>query len=291
MPKPHKPQPKGPPKSQPKPQPTHWGNVAEWYEDLVGEEGSDYHQHVIFPGLMRLLNLKHGENKRVLDLACGQGVLCRKLALAGCKVTGIDAAARLIKFAQQREKEDPLGIHYLTHDAIKLTDIIVPKPTPDPNPLVAGTFDIITIILAIQNISPLSPVWQACQQLLAPHGQLHIVMMHPCFRIMKESDWQWDQRGDSGTQYRRIKSYLTSSKSDINMAPGKAAAGKTAETTVTFHRPLQAYINTLGNAGLLIDHIDEWPSHRQPPQGIRFKELDRSRREIPMFLALRARKV
>jgi hypothetical protein len=75
------------------------------------------------------------------------------------------------------------------------------------------------------------------------------------------------------------------------MKPGEASTGKIGETTLSYHRPLQAYINTLGNTGLWVDHIGEWASHRKPPAGNRFEALDKSRKEIPLFLALRARKV
>src|SRR5688572_6945724 len=42
--------------SAPKPRQanTHWGEVADWYDKLVGEEGSEFHREVIFPGVLRL---------------------------------------------------------------------------------------------------------------------------------------------------------------------------------------------------------------------------------------------
>src|SRR5690606_24317123 len=46
---------------------TDWGDVAEWYDELVGEEGSEYHRKVVFPGVLRLLGDVKG--RRVLDVA------------------------------------------------------------------------------------------------------------------------------------------------------------------------------------------------------------------------------
>ena len=86
------------PKSQTKPGPrTDWGEVAKWYDQLVGDQGSEYHQQVILPGILRLLPIENQKSEiknplNILDLACGQGVLCRKLASFGCHVTGLDAA-------------------------------------------------------------------------------------------------------------------------------------------------------------------------------------------------------
>src|SRR5687767_5796177 len=42
---------------------TDWGGpeVAEWYDRLVGEEGSEYHREVVLPGVTLLLALRPGE--------------------------------------------------------------------------------------------------------------------------------------------------------------------------------------------------------------------------------------
>jgi SAM-dependent methyltransferase len=281
------------------PRETHWAEVADWYDKLVGDDGSDYHQHVVIPGIIRMLDL-HEKSKTknekskitphptLLDLACGQGVVSRKLAALGCTVIGLDAAAPLIEAADRRNEVDRLPIRYAVADATKLLDD-AGKPTVDIAP---DSLDAITLILAIQNITPLSPVWQGCRTLLKPGGSLIIVMMHPAFRVPKQSDWIWEDRGGGGVgeQGRVIKQYLTSSKVDIQTHPGLAAHGKDASSTPHFHRPLQAYVNTLGNAGLLIDHMEEWISHKVSQPGPKKAALDRARKEIPMFLALRARK-
>jgi 2-polyprenyl-3-methyl-5-hydroxy-6-metoxy-1,4-benzoquinol methylase len=266
---------------------THWGEVAEWYDALVGAEGSEYHREVILPGILRMLSVKgeRAEGMRVLDLACGQGVLARKLAAMGVRVTGVDAARPLIEAAERRNEADRLPIHYLTADATKL----LTESGELVKPLEAGAFDAVMIVLAIQNITPLSPVWQACRRLLKAEGKLIVVMMHPCFRIPQQSDWYWDEK--TQTQPRLVRQYLSSAPITIETHPGKAAHGKGSPATTHFHRPLQAYINTLGSAGLLVDHVEEWASHKTSQAGPRKAALDRARKEIPMFLAVRARGV
>src|SRR4051794_40988099 len=88
-----------PPMSKQKPsqQKTDWGNVADWYDQLVGEFGSEFHREVVLPGVLRLLNPQAQE--KVVDIACGQGVLCRISAGRGAEVTGVDAAEPLIRTA------------------------------------------------------------------------------------------------------------------------------------------------------------------------------------------------
>ncbi len=271
---------------------TDWGKVADWYDELVGDLGSEYHREVIIPGVLRMLELKQGHGggtgaekpapRKILDLACGQGVLCRKLATMGHVVVGIDAAAPLIGAAKKRAETDQQNIVYEVADATKLVD----ENGKLMSGLQAGAFDAVTLVLAVQNLSPLSPVWHACHAALKPGGALVIVMMHPCFRIPKQSSWLWQEDND-GAQVRLTRQYLSSATIAIKTHPGDT---KDDSTTPHFHRPLQAYINTLANAGLPVDHLEEWASHKTTPPGPRKAALDRARKEIPLFMALRARK-
>jgi ubiquinone/menaquinone biosynthesis C-methylase UbiE len=247
-----------------------WHHVADWYDELVGERGSEYHDRVVIPRTLRLLDVKRGE--RALDVACGQGVFCRALAREGIRAIGVDAAPALLDAARRRNQSERLPIDYRLGDARRLGEVVGDQ-----------SFDAAVAILAIQNIAPLSPVWEGCRTLLTPGGKLVVVMMHPCFRIPRASQWGWDER--AGRQYRRIEQYLTSSRTEIQIHPGSAPS----KTTPTFHRPLQAYVNTLGSAGFAIDRLEEWPSHKTSPEGPRKRALDQSRKEIPLFLALRAR--
>jgi SAM-dependent methyltransferase len=248
-----------------------WQPVAGWYDALVGARGSEYQQEVVIPRTLRLLEAQAGE--RVLDVACGQGVLCRALAERGVQVTGVDAAPALIEAARRRSDSDRLAIDYRVGDARRLDEVVD-----------AAAFGAVVCVLAVQNLAPLSPVWEGCWRALEPAGRLVVVMMHPCFRIPRTAQWGWDDR--TGRQYRRIEQYLSSTRTEIEIHPGS----NPSQTTPTFHRPLQAYVNTLGSAGLAIDRLEEWTSHKTSPEGPRKRALDESRREIPMFLALRARK-
>ncbi|HEX2973370.1 MAG TPA: methyltransferase domain-containing protein, partial [Tepidisphaeraceae bacterium] len=265
------------PKSRPTP-PTHWGNVAEWYDQLVGEEGSEFHRHVIFPGVLRLLALQPHEP--VLDVACGQGVFCRLLSQHGAKPTGIDASPELIKLARQRNSAltPPPSAPSTQHSASP--DYLV-GDARDLSALPADHFAAATCILAIQNIDKLPPVFQGISRVLAPLGRLVLVMMHPCFRSPKFTSWGWDEEGK--TQYRRVDRYLLPRREPIITHPGK----KTSQYTWSFHRSLQTYVKALRGANLLVDALEEWPSHKTSTSGPRAPAENVARQEIPMFLALR----
>ena len=75
------------------------------------------------------------------------------------------------------------------------------------------------------------------------------------------------------------------------MNPGSAARGQAPVTTTTFHRPIQRYIQALSAAGLLVEALEEWPSMRESEPGPRADAENRARREIPLLLAWRARRI
>ena len=249
---------------------TSWNEVARWYDQLVGERGSDYHQNLIFPGALRLLDTRSGE--KVLDVGCGQGVFCLKLAELELKVTGVDASKKLIQLAERHSAKFP-NLKYYIADAARL------------EALGNESFDAATCIMAIQNMESVHLVFKEVARVLKSTGRFVLVMSHPCFRIPRQSGWGFDEKRK--LQYRRIDSYLSSQKIPIQMQPGYAPQ----IYTWTFHRPLSEYFTALAETGFLVEQLEEWASHRISQPGSKKRAEDRSRQEIPLFLALKARKI
>ena len=247
---------------------TDWSTVAQWYDQLVGTEGSEYQREVVLPGVLKMLACRAGE--RVLDVACGQGVLCRLLHEQGVTAVGVDAAEPLIRLAVERSAP---AITYHIGDACAL-DAIAALPR--------GGFDAAACVLAIQNIDPVAPVFAGVAKMLRPGGRMVIAMMHPCFRGPRQTHWGWDDA--RGVQFRRVDRYLTLRKEPIVTHPGKDPTGH----TWTFHRPVQSYINALGASGLMVDRVEEWVSHKVSDSGPRAPAENTARKEIPMFMAMRA---
>lgn len=262
------PQTPGPPRLD-----TSWEKVAAWYDTLIDESRSDHYRDVILPGTLRLLGAKPGE--RILDVACGQGVLCRRLGALGIESLGIDSAASLVEVARQRARREA---------PTKSPEFRVGDARDLPR-LAGGPFDAATCIMALMNIDPLEPVIRGVARLLRPGGGFVGVILHPAFRAPQQSAWGWD----GPRQYRRVDGYLSTGQAPITMNPGAAAHGSEPVTTWTFHRPLQAYIRMLADAGFVVESLEEWPSSRTSEPGPRAKEENRARREIPLFLAFRAR--
>lgn len=243
---------------------TSWNKVASWYDQLVSDEGSDFHQNLILPGAVRILKPRPSE--KILDIGCGQGVFCRKLASLMADVTGIDASPKLIKLAKERSP----GIKYFVLDAENL------------QMFEHNTFDAATCILALQNMDSPAQVIKETSRVLKPKGAFLFVLNHPCFRIPRQSGWGFDEKRK--LQYRRIDSYMSSNKIPIQMHPGAAPNIH----TWTFHRPLSEYFSALNAYGFCVSQLEEWTSHRRSKQGKTSRLENRSREEFPLFMAIMA---
>lgn len=245
---------------------TSWNTVAKWYDKLQESGGSDHYQNVIIPGTLRLVGPHDGMS--VLDVACGQGNISRAMAGLGAKVTGVDAAVDLIAAAKKHG-----GGTFIAGDATKLGELELP-----------GEYDAATCIMALSNIEPIEPVFEGIASLLKPDGSLVFVISHPAFRSAGQTGWGWDESSEPPRQYRRVDGYLSPGQHRISMHPGDAPD----VITWTFHRPLQTYAKALAGAGFVIESIEEWAGQRVSQPGPRAAEENRARREIPLFLAVRA---
>jgi len=254
-----------------------WNKVADWYDKHL-EDDDTYHAKVVLPNLLRVMNIQKGD--KILDLACGQGYFSREFVKLDAKVIGIDAAPNLIEKAKAA---GPKEITYKVATSDRLDF------------LTAGSIDKIAIVLAIQNIENMAATFDACSKVIDPNGRLFIVMNHPAFRIPKCTNWGWDLTGKK--QYRRVDQYMTEGKFKIDMNPGirnQESGIRTttkAETTVSFHRPLQVYMKTLANSGFCVTRLEEWISHRESEVGPRKVAEDNARKEFPLFMMLECAKM
>jgi SAM-dependent methyltransferase len=144
------------------------------------------------------------------------------------------------------------------------------------------SFDAVVFLLSLQDMDPLERVLAAAAKMLKPGGRLVLLITHPAFRVPRQSGWGFDE--NRKLVFRRVDRYLTPLPVPMKPLPGENRA------TRSFHRPLEQYVNLLGENGLLTDRIEEVPGYKlKGIAGQRAEEL--ARREIPLFLALRARKL
>ena len=240
-----------------------WDSVAAWYAGWTGSEGSRHHRSRAIPLAMDLLALREGES--LIDLGSGPGVMAPPAARAGARFTGVDLSPRLIVAA--RRDHGRLGTFHVG-DVTRLAALPALRP---------HSFDAALFLLSIQDIDPLERAIASAALLLRPRGRLVVVMLHPCFRVPRQSGWGWDEQ--RRLQYRRLDSYL--SRLAVPMQPYPGGAG----TTRSYHRPLGAYVEALGSAGLAITSMREITGLET---GKVSKAERRAAAEFPLFLGLRA---
>jgi ubiquinone/menaquinone biosynthesis C-methylase UbiE len=242
---------------------TSWERQGTWYNKLVGDKGHYYHEHIVLPGALRLLDLK--SDSKLLDIGCGQGVLAKKIPQE-ILYTGIDLAKSLVILAQ---KADTNPKHtYIVADATQ------PLSVED------RSFTHAAALLSLQNMKQTGDAIKQVSKKLVAGGKFVIILNHPAFRIPRQSGWGV---GDNKLQYRYINRYMSALEIPITMHPGE----KPSELTWSFHQPISYYAESLKTNGFLIETIEEWTSDRIS-EGRAARMENRSRSEIPLFMAISA---
>ncbi len=250
-----------------KQQGTGWGKVASWYDAHLKEDDT-YHAQVVLPNLIRLVDLK--KDQSLLELGCGQGFVLEKFLPFSKKLTGVDIGKELIAIAQKNHKE----ISYTVGSA---EDSVI---------LRGQTFDVITIVLAIQNMKHLNLVVSNLSRLLAPKGRIYLVLNHPAFRIPQYGDWIYNEK--KKTQSKVMDLYMSEKEISIDMNPGQKTD---KQITSSFHRPLQVYSKVFAKHNFAITKIEEWISHKVSQPGPRAEAENAARKEFPMFMCLELKRV
>jgi SAM-dependent methyltransferase len=118
---------------------------------------------------------------------------------------GVDASPKLIEAAKARGPANPC-VRFAVRDAKQLGSIA------------DGSFDAAACVMAVQDVDDAAAMFQQLGLALRPGGRAVIVMMHPCFRVPRQSDWGWDE--EKKTQYRRVDRYLSPMQVPIATHPG-----------------------------------------------------------------------
>jgi 2-polyprenyl-6-hydroxyphenyl methylase/3-demethylubiquinone-9 3-methyltransferase len=96
--------------------------------------------------------------KRVLDVACGGGILAEAMAAQGARVTGIDLSDKALGVARLHQLESGADVDYrlIAAEALALEN--------------AGTYDLVTCMELLEHVPEPASTIAACAQLTQPGG-------------------------------------------------------------------------------------------------------------------------
>jgi 2-polyprenyl-3-methyl-5-hydroxy-6-metoxy-1,4-benzoquinol methylase len=222
-----------------------WNENAPFWDQRMGD-GNDFQQRLVGPSTERLLNLMPDE--QVLEIACGNGVMARRLAELGAFMVATDFAETMIERARSRGDGGD-RIRYRVIDATDRNALLALRGEARN---VQG-FDAVVCNMALMDMADISPLMHAIPNLLRPDGRFVFTQTHPCFnssgceRVVEERD-----TGKIDVRHSvKVWQYATSGPCE-----GLAMHGQ-PRAQLYFNRTLTEIITTCLLAGLVIDGIEE----------------------------------
>ena len=105
--------------------------------------------------------------KRVLDVGCGGGILADSMARKGADVTGIDLASKSLRVAQLHALET--GTPNIQYREVSVEALAQEQPS---------SFDVVTCMEMLEHVPDPSSVVRACAELVKPDGWVFFSTLH-----------------------------------------------------------------------------------------------------------------
>lgn len=221
-----------------------------------------------------------------LDIGCGEGYNTRIVAKRGAIMTAIDISETFLKYAQETEKQDPLGIIYQFANAVDL-------PFPD------SQFHFIMSTMSLMDIANYEKALSEAFRVLKSKGFFQFSISHP----ISTGVWEWNRdendivASSNGTLQPRktgfvLKDYFKKVHGEIEEWIFGAAPKEMIEKMKKFKIPrfshtISEWLNILIKIGFILEEFCE-PHASEEILKVYPEEYDSL--ITPFFLIIRCRK-
>jgi len=224
-----------------------WNRNAENWTRLSRQGYDTFRDHVNTPGFLSIL--PDVEGLEGLDIGCGEGTNTRRVAARGATMQGIDLAPVFVRYAQETEAADPLGITYQLASATEL-------PFPE------ARFDFATAFMSLMDLPDQREAIREAFRVLKPGGFLQFSICHPCFHTPRFK-WVHDEAGERVAL--EVGDYFQPRWGDVERwtfgsAPQEARDALPAFELFNvprFDRTLSDWLNLLCEEGFLLERCHE----------------------------------
>ena len=223
-----------------------WEANAALWDQKMGSSGNDFFRVLQFPTILRYLGVEVGgslQGSTILDIACGNGILSRKLASLGAMVTAFDFSTALIDLARAYQNPEP--IDYRVLDATSAEDLAK---------LPIAAFDHAICNMALFDIADIEPLFGVLPRLLKPNGTFIFSLVHPAFN--NSSTVKMMEETDIGGVLKTTSSVKISRYLSIYAEKGLALSEQ-KHAQYYFNRPIQYYLNLGFASGFVVEGFDE----------------------------------
>lgn len=215
-----------------------WDELAAFWDERM-EAGRTWQTHLIQPPVERLLGLEPGE--RVLDIACGNGQLARRMAKQGAHVLAVDFSGPMLDRARAHGGQ----VEYRQVDATNEDALLSLGEL--------GSFDAVVNNMAIMDMQTIEPMVAAASRLLRPAGRFVFSTLHPAFNSGDARPTvELDPEGHGTETYSiKVSAYGRPSKSKGVAVPRQPVL------QWYFHRPLWMILAPFFEHGFALDALEE----------------------------------
>ena len=219
-----------------------WMSSAPAWLDRM-DDGGDFSRRYVLDDPM-LERVKAFQPKTALDVGCGEGRFCRKLADLNIATVGIDPVEQMIAQASRRHAEGNYCIGFA-----------------EDLPFDDASFDLVVAYLSLIDIDGLDEAVDEMARVLKPGGRLLIANLSS----FSTSSAVFGKRRcqDTGEELRPLGRYLVEEKAWFEWGGLRIQ---------NWHRPLSTYMHAFLSEGLSLRYFDEPRPTGAPPERVQSYE-------------------